>query len=391
MDLQRPVGIVTCAILDTSSTSFSDRRYEVATMDTYTFQQSENFFWRYRLLALMKKIVEEDPRRTPLDKRTPEWFVSQYLQRYAHPPSEVHERLIYDSDDSDVSDDGMTHLPRHPRRIHKSDIRWLFASQSEWLTTDDEVKRRKLLPFGPWEQFRKAVRRARWHARRNNVVWGWPIGLEHDPELESVPGKEESEEDDDEETRIVVGRNPVIGKTNEIVRRKINKAKTRQNLPPTRRIVYSPSSSSSSDETDLITAHAYVSDFSEESSAAASDSSGEEADAHLREFRALIPPQLFLVPDLPGPDNRWWCRVPECDYLIDMQDLKGENVLGLSGDSVFYLMEKKWRSIREDKKVQSCFFEMASIHYKSHLERLGLKLVQTGGRVSRSIKPISFS
>ncbi|OJA18720.1 hypothetical protein AZE42_01247 [Rhizopogon vesiculosus] len=355
-----------------------DRRYEIATMDSYTFQHSENFFWRYRLLALMKKIVEEDPRRTSLEKRTPEWFVSQYIQRFAHPPNTTHKRLIYDSDDSDVSDDGTTHLPRHPRRIHKSDILRLFATQSEWFVTDNEVKRSKLLPSKPWDQFRKAVRKARWQ--------GWPIGGEHNPDLELEPDREEVDEleddnDDDDDTMDLVARNPVIGKTNETVRRKIDKAKTERNLPPNRRIVFSPSSSSSSDETDPVTAHAYISDFSEDSSATASDSSVEVVDARLRGFRALIPPQLFQVPDLPGPDNRWWCRVPHCDYLIDMQDLKEENVQGLSGDSVFYLMEKRWRSIQEDKKAQSCFFEMASVHYKTHLERLDLKLVQTGGKV----------
>lgn len=382
------------AILDMSSTSSSDRQYEVATMDSYTFQRSENFFWRYRLLVLMKKIVEEDPKRTSLPKRTPEWFVSQYIQRFAHLPSEEHERLIYDSDDSDISDNGTTRLPRHPRRIHRSDILQLFAAQSEWFVTDNAIRHytSKLLPLRPWDQFRKAVRKARWQAGRNNVVWGWPIGREHDPDLESEPGMEVEKDDDDDDSdddiRAVVTRNPVIGKANEVVRRKIKKAKTQ---PSTRRIVSSPSSSSSSsaDEADPVTAHAYISDFSEESSVA-SESSDEGVDAHLREFELLIPPQLFQVPDLPGPDNRWWCRVLGCDYLIDMQNLKQENVQGLPGDSVFYLMQKKWRSIREDKRAQSCFLEMVSVHYKTHLERLGLELVRSKGKVGR-LKLVSFS
>jgi hypothetical protein len=347
----------------------------------------------------MKKIVEEDPRKTSLEKRTPEWFVSQYIQRFSHPPRSEHERLIYDSDDSDVnSDDGTTRLPRHPRRIHKSDVLRLFAAQSEWFVTDNEVKRRKLLPFKPWEKFRKAVRKARWQAGRNNVAWGWPIGREHDPDLESEEdrvevedeegGENDSDDDDDDDTMNLVARNPVIGKTNETVRRKIDKAKTKRDA---RRIVSSPSpSSSSSDETDPVAAHAYHSDFSEESSVIASDSSDEVLDAQVCEPQALIPPQLFQVPDLPGPDNRWWCRIPDCDYLIDMKDLKEENVQGLSGDLVFYLMENRWRNIREDRKSQSCFFAMASVHYQTHFDRLGLKLKKTGGRVSR-LNPVSFS
>lgn len=376
-----------------SLTSFSDRRYEVATMDIYTFQRSENFFWRYRLLALMKKIVEEDPRKTALEKRTPEWFVSQYIQRFSHPPHSEHERLIYDSDDSDInSDDGKTRLPRHPRRIHKSDVLRLFAAQSEWFVTDNEVKRRKLLPFKPWEKFRKAVRKARWQAGRNNVVWGWPIGRELDPDLESEEdrevedeegGEDDNDDDDDgDDTMNMVARNPVIGKTNETVRRKIDKAKTRRELVARRIVSSSSPSSSSSDETDRAAAHAYHSDFSEEASVTASDSSDEVLDAQVCDLQALIPPQLFQVPDLPGPDNRWWCRVPDCDYLIDMKDLKEENVQGLSGDLVFYLMENRRRNVREDRKSQSCFFAMASVHYQTHFDRLGLTLEKTGGRVS---------
>lgn len=360
-----------------------NRTYEVATMDVYTFQLSENFFWRYRLLALMTKIVGEG--RTPLEKRTPEWFVSQYLDRFAHPASDEHERLIYDSTDSDIIDvdEGKTCLPRHPRRIHRRDILGLFAAQSEWFVTDNEVKRKRIFPFKPWNAFRKEVRKARWQAARNNVIWGWPIGREHQPDLESDPDNEEGDDEDDEDgedTRNVVERNPVIGKSNEIVRRKIDKAKTRRTLPSARH-VNEPSTSSSSDELDFGLAHAYMSDFSRESSSSDSDSSDEPVDEHLPEFGELIPRQLSQVPALPGPDNRWWCPVPDCGHMVDLQRLTRDDIKALSATTVFYLMEKKWRSIREDEKAKKCFFEMVSKHYEEHFADLGLRFVQTRGRV----------
>ncbi|KAG1881646.1 hypothetical protein C8R48DRAFT_645956 [Suillus tomentosus] len=357
-----------------------NRTYEVATMDVYTFQLSENFFWRYRLLALMTKIVGEG--RTPLEKRTPEWFVSQYLERFAHPASDEHERLIYDSTDSDV-DEGRTQLPRHPRRIHRRDVLGLFAAQSEWFVTDNEVKRKRIFPFRPWNAFRKEVRKARWQAARNNVIWGWPIGRQNQPDLASEPDSEEGDDEDDEDdedTRIMVERNPVIGKTNEIVRRKIDKAKTRRTLPSARRDNEAGSSSSSSDELDPARAHAYMSDFSQESSSTASDSSDESVDERLLDFGELIPRQLSQVPALPGPDNRWWCPVPECGHMVDLQRLTRDDIKALSATTVFYLMEKKWRSIREDERAKKCFFEMVSKHYEDHFTDLGLRFVQTKGR-----------
>lgn len=361
-----------------------NRAYEVATMDIHTFQLSENFFWRYRLLALMIKIVGEG--RTPLEKRTPEWFVTQYLERFAHPASDEHERLIYDSTDSDIinADEGKTYLPRHPRRIHRRDILGLFAAQSEWFVTDNEVKRKRIFPFKPWNAFRKEVRKARWHAARNNVIWGWPIGRENQPDLESDPDNEEGDDEydeDDEDTRNVVERNPIIGKTNEIVRRKIDKAKTRRTLPSARRVDES-SSSSSSDELDPARVHAYMSDFSRESSSTAPNSSDESVDERLPEFAGLIPRQLSQVPELPGPDNRWWCPVPDCGHMVDLQRLKRDDIKALSATTVFYLMEKKWRSIREDEGAKKCFFEMVSKHYEDHFADLGFRFIQTRGRVT---------
>ncbi|KAG1749979.1 uncharacterized protein EDB91DRAFT_1244577 [Suillus paluster] len=359
-----------------------NRSYEVATMHISTFRRSENFFWRYRLLALMTKIVEER-RTTPFEKRTPEWFVSQYIQRFAHPPSDKHERLIYDSSDSDIisGEEGQTQLPRHPRRIHRMDILGLFAAHSEWFVTDNEVKRQKLFPFKPWNEFRKKVRKARYQSIRNNVIWGWPIGCEYQPDLESGPDsggeqEEEDDDDDDDDTQNMVERNPVTGKTNEFVRRKINKGKAKRSSVRVRHIVSSSEESSDESELDPARVHAYVPGFSDESSAADSDSSDESEDAHLGEFEELIPRQLSQVPELPGPDNRWWCPVPDCRHMIDLQHLTRDSVGGLPGEVVYYFMKKK-RNIREDETAQKYFHEMVSKHYEDHFANLGLNFVQT--------------
>ncbi|KAG1757586.1 hypothetical protein EDB19DRAFT_1934808 [Suillus lakei] len=342
-----------------------NRSYEVATMHVSTFQRSENFFWRYRLLALMKKIVGEG--RTPFEKRTPEWFVSQYLDRFAHPASDEHERLIYDSSDSDIIDEGQTLLPRHPRRIHRRDILGLFAAHSECLGMHSERKSEK--------------QDGKLHATTSSGAGQLVVSMSRTwSQTQTTKRGRTRMTEDGEDTRNVVERNPIIGKTNEIVRRKIDKAKTKRSLPSARRVNESSDSSSSSDELDPARAHAYMSDFSRESSSTASDSSDESVDEHLPEFGEVIPHQLSQAPELPGPDNRWWCPVPDCGYMVDLQRLTRDDIKALSGTTVFYLMEKKWRSIREDERAKQCFFEMVSKHYEDHFADFGLRFVEIRGR-----------
>jgi hypothetical protein len=124
-----------------------------------------------------------------------------------------------------------------------------------------------------------------------------------------------------------------------------------------------------------------MSDFSGDSFSTASDSSDESVDECLPEFGELIPRQLSQVPELPGPDNRWWCPVPDCGHMVDLQHLTRDDIKALSATTVFYLMEKKWRSIREDERAKQCFFEMVSKHYEDHFADLGLRFVQTRGTV----------
>lgn len=337
-------------------------------MDVETYSRSENFFWRWRLLALMKKITGQFS-YIPPKKRTPIWFVEKYIDKFACPPEDKHRRLIFDEKDTDVDETGKTVTPRHLLKPHASEILGLFAAQVEWLITNNEVRRKKLFDITSWEAFARKVREERKEAARRGVKWGLPVGKEAEEE-----SSDENEGDEDELDKLVK-KNPVIGKSNRTVARKIELARARSN-----RETKLSTSSGSGSEGDTPGGAEYVSDFSEPSDAEENDS-----DHRLAEEEAVdrIPWQLQLPPLLPDVDGRWWCPLQECNRQIDLHDLSEEDRRGVPEDLVRYILKKQWRNAAYDDKVLQGFKYMVTNHYLKHFEERGVKVERREGRASR--------
>src|ERR1700722_1474750 len=155
-----------------------NRQYEVRSMDVETFETSQHFLDRYRLLALMEDIVLTDVEQIPIRERSIDYFVSRYLERYAFTNYHRHHRHLYDPSDSDVDDDGTTTTPRHPRHIPRSEVINHFAAHSEWILVDQLAKRaeKRVIDVIKWEQFCYRVREGRREARKYGVRWGLPHG-----------------------------------------------------------------------------------------------------------------------------------------------------------------------------------------------------------------------
>lgn len=333
-------------------------------MDVETYSRSENFFWRWRLFALMEKISKLYP-FIPLNKRTPIWFVTKYIDRFACPPEDKHQRLIFDEDDTDVDDTGRTVTPRHLLRPHTSEILGLFASQVEWLITNNEVRRNKLFDIKSWKDFAKRVREERKEAARRGVKWGLPVGKE---------AEESSDENTDEdELSKLVRKNPVIGKSNKNVARKIQLSLAKPNRETNPRI-----SSSSESEGDAPGGVEHVSDFSEPS-----DEEENGSDHQLEDAVHRIPWQLQLPPLLPDVDGRWWCPLQECNHQIDLHDLTEGEDRGVPEDLIRYILQKQWRNAADDEKVLRGFMHMVTNHYLKHFEERGVKIERREGRASR--------
>ncbi|KAF8555707.1 hypothetical protein OG21DRAFT_1410483 [Imleria badia] len=344
-----------------------NRNYEIATMDVETYSLSENFFWRWRLLALMEKIVKLYP-HVPSKKRTPRWFVERYMVRLACPPEDRHRRLIFAEEDSDVDETGKTVTPRHLLKPHTSEILGLFAAQAEWFVTNNEMLRNKVFDFASWKKFSEEVRRQRKEAARERVRWGWPTGQE-----ETTVSSEEDENEDAFSKLAKEG--PVIGKPKKTVERTIRLAEARSEKRDTKERY----SSGSGSERDAPGGAEYVSDFSEPSDAEENDS-----DQQLAEEEALdqIPWQLQVPPFLPDVDGRWWCPLEECNYQIDLYDLTEEEGRGIPEELVRYILQKQWRNAAYDEKVLQGFRCMVTNHYLKHFEAHGVKIERRDGRAS---------
>lgn len=352
---------------DIRSTSTSNRNYQIATMDVETYSLSENFFWRWRLLALMEKIVKLYP-HVPPKKRTPRWFVERYMLRFACPPEDRHRRLIFDDEDSDVDETGRAGTPRHLLRPHMSEILGLFAAQAEWFITNNEVMRNRVFDFASWKKFSEEVRMQRKEAAKEGVRWGWPEGQEEETETSS------EDEQYEDEIRKLVRENPVTAKSNKIVERKLQNAQARS-----KREIKESYSSGSGSEGDVPGGAEYVSDFSEPSDAEENDS-----DHQLAEEEALdrIPWQLQVPPFLPDLDGRWWCPLQECNYQIDLYDLTAEEGRGVPEELVRYILQKEWRNAAYDEKVLQGFRCMVTNHYMRHFEEHGVRIERREGKAS---------
>ncbi|KAG8214578.1 hypothetical protein J3R82DRAFT_9641 [Butyriboletus roseoflavus] len=352
------------------SSKAHNRNYQIATMDVESYSCSQNFFWRWRLFALMEKISKQYSYISP-KKRTPRWFVEKYLAGYACPPEDKHRRLICDDEDTDVDETGMTLTPRHLLKPHMSEILGLFAAQAEWFITNNEVRRKQLFDISSWEKFAKEVRKQRKEAARQEVSWGWPEGGEVE--------EESSEEDDGSEDDLakLVRENPVIGKSNKIVARKIQLARARSDRGTGLRL-----SSDSESEGDAPGRAVYVSDFSEPSDAE------NDSDHWLAEEEAVgqIPWQLQLPPLLPDVDGRWWCPLQECNHQIDLFDLTEEQGRGVPGQLVEYIQQKQWRNVAYDQKVLEGFGFMVRNHYFKHFEERGVRIEKVEGKASHCLR-----
>ncbi|KAL4064669.1 hypothetical protein V8B97DRAFT_1875874 [Scleroderma yunnanense] len=332
-----------------------NRQYEVLTMDVVTYSLSENYFWRYRLLALMKKIYGEHL-CIPVEELDPEWFTKQYLHYFAYPKEHRHQRLICDSGDSDLDEERNPRTPRQHLHVHKSEILGLFATHADWLVTHTVSEKEFMINIKAWDKFSQRVKKERRDAARNGISWGWPVGQERGADDLSLSASSEEEED-------IVKRNPVIGKSISTVRRKLEIARKKKSRR--KGIVESSSSGSESDAGGP----AYASDWSYPSD---SVWGSDELIVVDKDVIKAIPPQLRVIPDPPDADGRWRCPLPDCPYEIDLRNLRQDKCQNVTRAIAWRIMQKEWHSVW-DETVREGWEQMVNNHYSDHFAEVGVK------------------
>lgn len=333
-----------------------NRKYEVLTMDVASYSRSENYFWRYRLLDIMDKICKKRGDIDSIKKQDPDWFTRQYLRFFAYPKEDRHRRLIHDSDDSDLDDEGNPRTPRQLLHVHKSEILGLFAAHSEWIINQEISRPGIKLNVKAWEAFSQRVKKERRDAAKNGVSWGWPVGQEH--RADDFPSSASSEEEGSDENAA----NLVIGKSKEVVKRKRKIAKRKK---PKGRVESSASESESDPE-----GHAYASDWS-----VPSDSAWESDELNVddQDVRDAIPWELRMLPDPPDADGRWRCPLPNCLYEVDLRNLTEDECWNVDRAVAGYILQKRWRNVYQDGTVLEGWLQMVRNHYDDHFTEVGVR------------------
>lgn len=155
--------------------------YTVVSVDGPTYQRSQNFIMRYRLWALINKIVETDENATPIHERTIPWLVERTIEKLRADDPEFRGLVTGNNEDQDSSeDDEAVNRPHHPRHIPQSEIKGIYASQAEWLLAQQLAPNHKNLwkvNMKKWVRFCRHIQIARKEAAKHGVRWGMPFGV----------------------------------------------------------------------------------------------------------------------------------------------------------------------------------------------------------------------
>ncbi|RPD62922.1 hypothetical protein L227DRAFT_651213 [Lentinus tigrinus ALCF2SS1-6] len=348
------------------------RSYLVESMFIYTYALSRLYLARWRVLRVVRDIVEldntdtEEP--TPVEERTPDWFVDRYLKYFAYHSSGRQFRAVHTDSDSDIDPEtggrlikGHEHILRH---VSHSEISSLLAEHAEWLIHQTyQTKFRRLFDPDKWrEQWLPNVRILRYEAeaagRRWGVWEGYEEVTEYAMEIDEIPWP----------ASISKGK-------------KKGKKKVTKKSRPAYNATASHSDEDNAMDVDTYFNSTYDPDFSHPSSddEAPPTTSEEEEDADTGlipltdpEIIALIPSSFRHLPPPPA-SHKWKCT--ECDYVIDLLNLTQRDLDNpmISYDVRQRLLSKKWNMFTERGRwAYEAFLHMVDKHHAEHLDGWGI-------------------
>ncbi|KAJ6502147.1 hypothetical protein C8R45DRAFT_610428 [Mycena sanguinolenta] len=298
------------------------RFYEIVSMDRLTYFRSSNFLDRYRLVALIKEIV--DKYKIP-EKNAEAWS---------------HATIFAEKDEEQ---------PVKPRLRHIShvEVRERFAAHSGWLLAFYLLSPKCPIDVGRWCEFIAKVR----IAKKAPKSGSWSQTYEDDDIWAS---------DDDGSPSAIAKTLAKFGGSAEEWEKKLHRAITRQASPP-----WSRHDQPITNDPRRV-ALAYDSDFSELSTPGCSDSEDDSA-----------PPQTFhpiLLHMARPPTLRpgrfiWDCPVPKCEFSLDVLDFKktGENE-----EVPEAVVRNRQFENFQDEQLRTFLYQRVSDHYT--VDHLGISV-----------------
>jgi hypothetical protein len=384
-------------------------------MDIQTYLFSRVFLFRHHTLRTLRDILGNYKGGVQTHKRTPQWFLENYLRGFAYPPHRRWSRInsLEDAESCDEGSndfdqmtisrptDAQTHRPRHLRIAHKNEVWSIFASHGDWLFS--LVQKHKDLKGEvnghAWEAFMAKVPLLQKKAlsdQGTNRKWGLqdevrshpvaaipaPVSLSKPLPPKSMPKKRKQRS---KSPPIQVSRFPCT----------LSQYLLLASQPsPKRQSVALTVAQSSTKLEGCFVAHledtlenTYDSDFSQVSTASHHPSPGPPAPDALA-LCNLIPSEMFMPPTLPA-DMVWHCPVGggRCPYVINLCSPSQDNLAlvhkHVPNGSINYLLHRDWKC--NDEQVMMVFYEIVNAHWEVHLQELGIKYVQCGDAVSPSL------
>ncbi|KAI0689593.1 hypothetical protein BC835DRAFT_1438365 [Cytidiella melzeri] len=366
-------------------TTDQKRQYRIKSLDVECYQRSRLFLERYSVLHTLRTIANLPSTKgmlTPVSHRTPEWFVSQYMERLLHNE---------DAEDADMStaldlesDSQEAYLRPHKRRklrhISKAEVLSKIAAHAKWLVENQKKqKQNKIFEPSEWGRFVREAQQYREQSKQEGYHWGTLRG-----EVTRFEEDIQSSSSDDE------GRMDIDKPSSS---RRTLKRKAPQQVPRRNRILspeVGPSihgqrstSPASLAPSETFSNH-YDSDFTTDGSSSPSDD--DDSDTYpsrinipLTAYAAGIPVLVTLSkpPLIPRQGSSWICPVEDCLYEIDLWKPTREQLMAL-GQLASPLVSGRWSW--GNPLTRSCFATLVDEHYGEHLLACGVKLVEEGGK-----------
>lgn len=169
------------------------------------------YFSRYRVLYDLRQLVIQFSRSAPLEDRTPEWFVLQYVEHFAYPEHSREIRLVHLPNDEDIDsdcEDGLLVPGRQLRLRHisRAEVRSLLAMHAKWLVADQQKQKQNKI-FDPyvWGRWIPESKKYRAEARAQGYSWGTYYG-----ERDSYEDSDEAATSDDDDDPMDVDTPPTL-------------------------------------------------------------------------------------------------------------------------------------------------------------------------------------
>ncbi|KAF9454571.1 hypothetical protein P691DRAFT_655722 [Macrolepiota fuliginosa MF-IS2] len=369
------------------------RSFHIQNLDPKTYELSRNFLERYRLRRLIHELI--DGSDTPIQDRNIDWLVNQYLAQVR--PMDKYFRIIYRPLDGKGADpkkgDMKLKQPRHLRRIHKAEIRGIFARQAEWILADQITSsspNAKYLGISQWVQFVKQVKAARQEAWAQGSRWGMPWNEDGSTRSDIGGGIDltrfgGTREEWDHCLQLALG-NPIPWTHRRAIQNNAPKP-TSPAVPPTRvaKKVLPPPQVQQQERPNpphqrvVSVDYLYDDSFSEASTPPATDS---ESEADLQHDKQLtqMPWYCGLPPALEPTQHVWRC--PGCsDYEIDLLQPAEDELEDIPEAHAELLRTKAWAKVT-DPDVVAAFGYLVNNHYAGHMKGLGMQLATDNNKVN---------